>query len=503
MTYENNLYNSASKFSSKIYSNLEKSINTNLDKDVLDFGTSHMSYNFNCEQGVLKDGVGIRNLKFRYAKNSNSYYKTIDNPANGVYLTGCWHFRAWDSAVSQYDDYLIFYASNGKFYYNYLHSESVILTEMTGLEFEEKPSIVTSSRINGADTLILISSKDGMYTWRYPNIVTKINNAPKIKSLCVADGRLFATTYGDGRNIIFCDSLDPTYFNNYLHNGGEVNVSDGYFGKANKIVYFNSYIYIFRDFNIAKLSTYASKRDFGLTQLYVSNGLIAENTVSVCGDKILYLASDGIYSFDGNKSTRLELGITNLFKDMDNFYAVACYCNGYYYLSCNINYDDNILNDNLHTLSLKNNALIKINVATGNATILRGCNISDMTVIDDDIKSEVCVNVNIQGAQSLGLLEDSGKLYNNSTLKVWKSSIYDFGCPDKNKVVRELGIETSQNIDIEIIHDNKVKSFSMLGKNGYQTIRPYVRGKKLGIVIKSRTTNNRILKPKITVGYVK
>lgn len=502
MIYENKLFEGKVTDVSKNYSNLEKGINTNLDKELLDCSDSFISYNFNMEEGVLKDGMGIRNLKFRYAKNSSSSYKTIENPESGVYLIGCWYFSAWDSVVRQYDDYLIFYASNGKFYYNYLHSQSAELTEMTGLVFKEKPSIVTSCRIDGIDTLVLISSADGMYTWHYPNIVSKINNVPKIKSLCVADGRLFATTFGDGRNVIFCDGLNPTYLNNYLHNGGEINVSDGYFGKANKVIYFNSYVYIFRDFNIAKLSTYASKKDFGLTQLYVSNGLIFEDTVAVCGNRIFYLASDGIYSFDGTKSTLLDLGINNLFKDVDNFYANACYCNGYYYLSCNIKYDDNILNDNLHTSSLKNNALIRINTSTNAVTILRGCNIINMSVLGDDIKSEVCALVTIQGAQTLGIIDDGGKLYNNPTLKVWKSAVSDFGYPNKKKVVREFGIETSQDITIEIIHDDNVKSFSIKGKSGYQTIRPYVSGKKIGIVIKSKTTNNRILKPKITVGYM-
>lgn len=502
MNYENNCFDGKMSSLATTFDEFQNGINSDCDKNLLTFGKGRISYNYIYDDGVLKDGIGVSNLKFRYSKYSKSNYKSILSPESGVYLMGCWHFKVWDGAVKQYDNYLIFYASNGKFYYNSLHSQSSQLTEIAGLTFSEKPSFVYSCRIGNSDTLIIALKTDGMYSWQYPNIVSKIKSEPNVKSMCIVDGKLFATTHGDGRSIVFSDSMDLAGFNSYAFGGGEICMPDDHFGKCNKVVAFNGYLYIFRDFNIAKLTTYASKNDYSLSQLYVSNGLIFENTIAVCGDKILYLASDGIYSFDGSCAKRLELGITNLFKDMDNFSSVAVYCDGYYYLSCTLNFDDDVLGDNSHAYSNCNNALLRIDVCTNNMTILRGCDIKDISVINDDVKSEVCVLANVNGVVQLGVLDESGKIFENNTLKVWKSSLSHFDLPNKNKVVKEIWLETHKDITIDIICDGKTKSFKIKGKDGYQSIKPRVCGKSIGINFKSLSTDNYISRPKIIVGYV-
>lgn len=485
-----------------LFENLNNNMNANIDKSVLPMGSSCMSYNFSSEDGVLKDGIGIKNLQFRYSKNDRTLYKTITSPEDKVYLSGCWCFRAWDKVIKDYKDYLIFYATNGNFYYNYFYDNSVELTLIDGLKFEEKPLIVTTTRIDGEDALILISDVDGMYIWKFPNTVQKVDNAPKIKSMCVNDGRIYATTYGDGRSVIFSDGLDPINFNKYISGGGEINIADDYFGKGNTLISFGGHIYIFRDYNIVKLTTYASRSDYMLSQLYVSNGLIYEKTICVCGDKVLYLASDGIYSFDGSSSRKLDYGINKLFKGVDNFYSVASYCDGYYYLSCNLNFDDNSFGDNEHRYDILNNALVKINVSTGVMTILRGCSIQDMSLINNKIKSEICVTARIDNYITLGILDESGCLFGKPTTKVWKSSISDFGVPEKNKVVKEVGLLSKSNIDVEIYCDGVVKTFKVKGSDKYQTIKPYVVGKYIGINFKSQSVNNYISRPKIVVGYL-
>lgn len=499
MFYDNDYNGEIHSKQTKFIKNFKKSMSASLDKNLLSIEDCPMMYNFDWEDGVLKDGLGVRDLVFHYAEYNQNATKTITSPTANTYIKGCWFFKKWDRFVKVYSSYLIVYTSDKKFYYNNYHSNDSNLTLIPNLEFTEKP-MVTSCRINGEDVLILISKTDGMYTWKYPISVDKINNAPQIKSLCIHNDRMFATLHGDGRSIIFSDSLDPTNFNLSMQDGGVIDISDG-LGLNNKVVSFKGYVYVFRDFNISKITTYANKDDFTISQLYVSNGLIFDKTVCICGDKILYLATDGIYSFDGNKSTRLNLGIDNLLR-LDNYFAIGVYSNGYYYLACNLQFDDNVLNDNLHQNSLYNNALIRINVATGDLSILRGCSITDMNVISDSYRNEVCVNVSINGLIKFGLLDQNGKLFNNSTLKVWKSAISDFDYPTKYKVVQEVSLETHQNITLEIVTEDGIKSFEVKGKEGTQIIKPYVRGKKIGINFKSATVDNYISKPKITVGYL-
>ncbi|MGN0961204.1 MAG: hypothetical protein ACI4PF_03280, partial [Christensenellales bacterium] len=484
------------------FNTFKNSLNSDIDANLMPINNCSMSYNFNFENGALRDGMGLKQLQFRCSELYTDQYKVLNPTPDSSFIKGCWFFTSWSTDLNIHRPFVIFYTSKGGFYYNRIHSQDKNLEKMNGLEFTERP-IVTSCKINGNDTLILVSEKDGMYTWRYPGIVQKIENAPKISSMCVHNDRLFVTTQGEKRTIMFSDNLDPTNFNVSIQEGGIIELADE-FGKSNKVISFEGYVYIFRDFNIAKLTTYADKNDFSVSQLYVSNGRIYESTVCVCGNKILYLSSDGIYVFNGTSATKFDLSINNLFKDMDNANALAGYSNGYYYLACTINYgDDKFIGNETNTDLVYNNALIKINVATGSFSILRGYDVRQISVVNDIYKSEVCILIKENtGGYSIGVLDDSGKIFNTPTTKLWKSATTDFGYPEKEKVVKEISLETTGDITLEIVTEKGSRNFKMKGKSGYQTLRPYVKGKKIGINFKSNIAGNYISNPKITVGYL-
>jgi len=499
MFYSNSVGGKDIKYTTKNYS-MFKGINADVDENVLPLNFSPMSYNFDYSDGSLRDGMGVGELKFRYLSYDFDAYKLIQDPPDDSFILACWYFTAWSTEFNIHRPFFMVYTSRGDFYYNRLHGVSTELVKMEGLNFTEKP-IVASYNIEGRDSLILVSKADGMYVWQYPSIVKKIENAPLISSLCVHENKLFITTHGEKREVLFSDNLDPTSFSVNDVNGGSFKIIDE-FGTCNKVISFDGYLYIIRDFNIAKLVSYENSV-YNINQLYVSNGRIYEDTVCICGDKIFYLASDGVYSFDGSKAKKIGLNINRFLNGVDNSNAVAGYSSGYYYLACRLNYNDGLLVDDQLDTNFTNNALLRIDVASGEMIMMRGHDVVGIYVINDLYKNEVCVQVKEYGGQSsVGKLDMSGKYFNKKITKVWNSPMSDFGAPDKIKLLKEVTFETKQDITIEVETENGVKEFSVKGKVGYQTIKPLVKGKKIAINFISKAEDNMISNPCVKVGYL-
>ncbi|HBP43817.1 MAG TPA: hypothetical protein DD621_04030, partial [Clostridiales bacterium] len=237
-----------------------------------------------------------------------------------------------------YYNLLIFQTTNGNFYYYDICHTSDYIKQINGINLTDIPNIVNYN-LNGVDS-ILICSTQGMYFWdQTKNTATKVGNAPKIKSMCLHYERLFATVDSDRNEIWFSDDLDPTNWNVSIEEAGFIKFNDDR-GVVNKVVSFNDYVYVFREYGISRITAYAQQSEFNVAQLFVSSGKIYGNSVCVCGDKILMLTANGIYAFDGYNTTKINLNIDNLLDNTQNINCQSCYCNGKYYLACNLNFHD-------------------------------------------------------------------------------------------------------------------------------------------------------------------
>ncbi len=473
-----------------------KGINTVYDESILPNGYSRETYNFDYSDGALKDGLGISEPSVKYSRNDPTLTKILNIPVN-FKVWGCWLFPGWHETVDVYYPLVIIYCANGKFYYNDLHSSQTNFVEIPNLVFYEKP-IVTNYNLNGVDTLLLVSKEDGMYKWSTVSGVEKVEGAPCINSMCVHYERLFVTTSDNERRVWFSDDLNPTNFNISADEGGFIDLMDN-FGRSNKVVSFDGYVYVFRDYNIAKVSAFAEQENFSVTQLYVGNGRILKNTVSICGNKIMYLATDGLYSFNGVSVSKINLGISNIF-DGNNESAVAGYCNGCYYLACRLCYDEDSTNAGLDFN--ENNTLIKYDVFSGKFSLLKNCDVRDISVINDSREVTVFVVVNEGENSRLGMVDNSGSIWSTPTEKVWYLPKSDFDYPDRYKLIKEISLETRSDCVIKVMADNKEKSFVVKGKDGISIIKPRMKGVKISIGIVSNTVNTKITNLQMRVGIL-
>lgn len=498
MFYENLIPENKSKTKTLKFSSFKDSINSDLDDSCLDFSNSNNVYNFDTTSGALTDGMGIQDVSFKYSSQLHRLTKKVNFPVN-YQIMGCWYYPYFDTFDNSECPILVIYCSNRKFYYIQIQHPDIEMLEIDDLLFYEVPLVVTS-KVNGIDTLILVSKKDGMYTWNPLYGGKKIDNAPIITSMCAQYDRLFVTCGDDSKSILYSESLNPTNFNTSDNEGGVISLSDD-FGNCNKVVSFKGYVYIFKDYNIAKITAYGDDDEFVVSQIYVSNGKIFAGTICVCGDKIIYLASDGLYSFDGNKSTKIQLNINNMLKDCENECAVGNYSNGNYYIACRMAFaDENI--EGCESLSYVNNALLKYNIAKNEFSIMRGYDIQDITVINDSIASYVLVIYNNGVGLRIGMLAMSGMFFENPTHKVWSSVKSDFNYPDQNKVLKEISFESATDGVLKIWCDGNVRNFQFKGSEKTQSIKPYFKGMKFKITFEVNSNNAKIVKPVIKVGIV-
>jgi len=78
----------------------------------------------------------------------------------------------------------------------------------------------------------------------------------------------------------------------------------------------------------------------------------------------------------------------------------------------------------------------------------------------------------------------------------------DFGYPEKEKLLKEITVETRKEIDIEVKTEKESKIIKVKGSTMPQTIKSLIKGKKISINFISNECDNYISNPYITVGIL-
>lgn len=499
MYYKNLIGDDEKKLLQKKVSSFKNTLNYDISDSVSKFEQSNLSYNFDMSNGVLRDGIGINDVVFKYDEQMFRKTKKVNIPEN-YHVKGCWYFPYFDNDGFFDNPIMIIYCSNGKFYYLLMHKPDNDMVEIPGLYYEEVP-LMAFEKINGIDSVIVVSKKDGMHTWNPVAGVNKIDNAPVITSMCMQYDRLFVTSGDDWRCVLYSESLNPTNFSTGERQGGVITLPNDGFGYCNKVISFKGNVYIFRDYNISKITAYGDDDEFVVSQLYVSNGKIHAGTICVCGDKIIYLATDGLYSFDGSKSTKLDLNISSLLTGNENDLAVAGYGNGNYYLACRMNFNDGV-KEGCENLSYVNNGLLKYTIGSDEICLLRGFDIQGITVVNDRIDNYVLVEYFYDGSLRVGMLDMSGEFLGVPTHKYWRSAKVDFGYQNVNKILKEISFQSKTDGYIYVNADGDFHKFKFEGCEGIQKIKPLIKGKTFQIAVEINNSGCEFYKPSLKVGVL-
>ncbi len=442
-------------------------INRKLHENLTALNSAEIAYNFDFNGGSLKCGLPFQPF-FNTILASFGLNEQILGIEGGFGNGAVFFYERYDFLGQKPDDKLILVDANFNFYYINLYDELPELTPLN-IKFTSVPQFF-NYRLNSEDVVIFCSETDNMVVWNGVSAPEEIIDAPKILSCAVHNERLFATTTSDPNMLWFSDDLDPTNWSIGLHDAGYIQMVDER-GKLLRVVSFGGYLYVFRERGISRLTANGDQSEFYLGHCYVSSGEINASSIAVCGDRILFVASDGVYVFDGANTTRVLENLNDLIVVNDKLCAE--FFNGKYYLSCKVNFGDDAYLDSLQDV----NALISFDILNGEFNLYRGLNVQAMARVCGGSFNELAILCD-DGlmCKSVLSLECAGK---------FKTGLYDFLGPGRNKTVRRVqAYVDGAGADIELVNEkNQVKVIHL--RNGTNNCPTVFTGKKIGYVIKA------------------
>lgn len=486
------------------YAHFFNGINSDYDENIMPITYSPNTYNFSFNNGALKTGLGINYLKLPISYDVSNIATREVNFNDEYEFKAGWLYRKdngnrFGLEGVYYDNYIILQTVLGDFYVLDVCSDVNFLQKIEGINITETPTVLNYN-LNSEDS-ILICSSEGMWVYSFSShFANKIENAPSIGSMCLHYERLFATTKNDRYAVWFSDDLDPTNWNISLNEAGFIRFNNDK-GVVNKVVSFNDYVYVFTDFGISKITAFASQTEFSVDQLFVSSGKIYGDSVCVCGNKILMLTQNGIYAFDGYSTSKLNLNIDSLLENSVNTFVASCYCNGKYYLACNLNF-----NDEKKVLceqgSYYNNVLLELDLNTNTLNVLRGVDIRQLTALTDDKLNKVMAFYVEEGKSKFGELGNYGSIINKSLPKCWTSPLSDLGYPEKQKIIKTIFLKSDVPIHITIRTEYGVKKFMATPKNNLIKLNTLIKCKLMAVDFETDSKNVLISNPTVVVGLV-
>ena len=471
-------------------------LNASKSDSVLPLKTAINTYNFKTDSGNLTTGLGLKKLATPYVVFGTTYTKQYDVPEAVSSIKNVWLYSLYRHHDQSYDPVLLIFGDNGKLYSTNFK---------TGTGFSEVGSMTLTGdpvgincTIDDDDCMLFAStsSQDFLYSLEGLSNIVRYDGCPSVLSVAKYAGRLFATSTENNKKLYYSSDLDPRNWTVNDENGGVIDISDER-GPLNKLIEANNYLYIIRDFGITRLSGWENRQDFVLRNLFLSTSKIYANTAVDCGDRILMLCKDGLYSFDGNDAKKLDLGFEKFLSGVDNENAIASYLDGKYYLALKLNFGDN-QTIGCESGNYKNNVLIEYDLSTGKYQILRGVDVKILLNLQVNNFSRLVCCLNTQGKTNILFeLTHDGKILDDSTTKFWQSPTTDLGFPEKEKILTEIFTTSKSDLQVFINTDHGEYSFNVSASIVPKKCKLNVRCRTFSITLKTMSADVDILPPTI------
>ncbi len=455
-----------------------KGVSGEIDGKIARPTVAEVSFNYSLASGALKDGVGVKNFEFFIGGQ-----KIRPEFLPEILPLKCYFYKRFDEDVQKSDDRLLIYASDKNFYECKLGESSGNFTLIKGLNFESAPSAVCY-KLNGDDVIILsINSSFKIYDG---SVVTEVEGVPDITSMCIHNERLFVTTGGEQTELWFSDDFNPTDWYVSLDQAGFIDFQDGR-GRLLKVLSFNNYLYVFRNYGISRISAYGDQTEFSATNLFLSSGRIYPGAIVDCGNRVIYLSEDGFYSFDGYSSQRILTDYDKFLESIDNSDAVGKFYNGSLYMSLKMKIDDRI-----------EKVMLVYTPSKGSAYVTKGMKVTDIEVLYANDYSKLILLVD--KSSKIGEISEKSAVFNRTLKKAWKSHYSDFGI-DKRKSLAKISLYTKHDIELSVESETSKKTVKIQGSKNKQSVRLGVVGCSFSFSIKSQNIGDEVSKITLYFNY--
>ena len=463
------------------------------DSGLLPINTAVSSYNFDFSGGNLKSGIGFyESLLELFSVGLRDTVKAQIMSIGSIIKL--FVYRNYNNINESREDKLLLLSSDLCLFILNIKGENTNLERVRNITFTSVPSAI-SYRLNGKDVLIFTSETDNMVVYDGVNLPYEVLDAPKISSMDLHYERLFVTTINEKSQVLFSDDLDPTLWSIDLSEAGFIEMVDER-GALNKVISFNDYLYIFRDYGISRLTAFGDQEGFSVSHLFVSSAKIYPGSIAVCGDRILFLASNGLYSFDGYSATKILPNISQAFSTNNNA-CTSAFFEGKYYLAFNVKFDEDL---DFNESGFINNCLLEYDIKTKNYKLSRGVDIIhiESVMVGGYEKLYLCMREKQSENYKVCSINDSGSYLSTSLKKVWKTGFYGFNKKQKNKCVRSVSLYLTGDpafltIESDTGYTKKVELLS-----GANTYNFYVFGSKFRFIFESNG-NSMINSPELMI----
>lgn len=426
--------------------NFTAGLETRFDEAVTELSLAAELYNFDCSTGALTDGWGLADPKLEEVEEA-------------------WTFRKDGTEIRMYrKGQSVYYLDEGA------------ETLLPGVTFTARV-LAVNYRLYGEDVVIMCSSADDMAVWNGKDEPYIVEGSPRVTSMALHYERLFVTVK-DGNAVYFSDDLDPTNWSMDLSAGGFIELADE-LGRLNRVVSYLNYVYIFRDYGISRMVAYADQTEFSVSNLFVSSGRIYPETVAVCGDRVLFLAEDGLYAFDGLSTYKAVKGLDRLFAGGA---PAADYYGGNYRLAARIRGEGTVGCERGEYI---NNGLVVYAPGTGAVSVTRGVDVRGF-VGGDCIAAGRIFRLTKNGCGTEGPLP-----------KRWRVPFTDLGSPEKVKELAELYVYTEGAVTITAYSERGERSRRFTGA-GVKRMRVGLTGRKFGVRFEAEESA-RISRPRLVI----
>ncbi len=380
------------------------------DESTVDFSTAAMCYNFDFSSGALRGGYGIES------------HAAVPQAAKRY-----WVYRCYSEALGKTVDKYVYQQADGliKFFEPEVERE----LPLSGEKYSEVDMLCY--KLNSADTLLISSKDKPLTTWDGKRIIEHAG-APRISSMALHYERLFVINPDEPTKVFFSDDLDPTNWTADASAGGFIELLDER-GDMTKVVSFGGYLYVFREHGISRITAAGAQSEFSAVNLFVSADRIYPESIVKCGNVIMFLASDGLYAFDGYDCVKVLTKLGGRFTAP----TASAYFGGKYYLACSMDFADGVIEGRGGAAT--DGALAVYDVTTGEYSVTRGLCIEYMSVCT--VNGEDFLAACDSGGS--GVITRCGKRFGTPLKKLWRGATTDFGRPDCMKIVREIYVDAT------------------------------------------------------------
>ncbi len=396
---------------------------------------------------TLQSSYGIREFEIPYSTKDH-----ITTPGNVSHIMDLTCFKQYYETTGSDLYRILLYGDDNKLYTHQMFGSTYVFYYLYSLTFESAP-IILPFRYDDVDAIIMADTEKVM-VWK-PNVTPyTLSDAPVISSMCINDEVLFCTVAFPSYKIWYNKSLN-------LENLGEESSDSGYIsldddlGRAVKVVTYNEYVYVFRDYGITKISVY--KDEMSMNEVYRTSTMIYGDSVSSCGNLIVFATADGIYYFNGSSVYKCDIDIDKLISSLDNCSATSLGEN--YYIALKMDFgDDNavLYEQNDYT----NNAILIVNMNDFSYQIIRGIDVLKLKPLITKTLEAVLVTFNQGEILKIGEMFEESSYFDTPMPKHWeKKDIFE---NSTNKLITKLSVIASANTTFCLTLDDKEFSFTTL-----------------------------------------